>query len=217
MASIFKRKGKGSWIIFWFDHEGRRREKSSRTTDKRAAERIAAKLEGDAALRRNGVVDPRADDFASAERRSLQEHLADFHAWLLAKGNTPKHANLARTHIARVTDLCGADRISDLTPSAVQKSIGAIRDLGRSLRTCNAILRSVKTFGTWLHRDGRSRENALVHLKGFNDQTDRKYVRRDLPAEDLVRLIDVAEHGPTVLGMTGTDPSQTHSTLYVTR
>ena len=32
--------------------------KSARTTDKASAERIAAKLDADAALRREGVVDP---------------------------------------------------------------------------------------------------------------------------------------------------------------
>ena len=205
MASIFKRKGKGSWIIFWFDHEGRRREKSSRTTDKRAAERIAAKLEGDAALRRDGVVDPRADDFASAERRSLQEHLADFHAWLLAKGNTPKHANMARSHVCRIMELCGADRISDLKPSVVQKAMGTIRDRGRSLRTCNSILRSVKTFAAWLHDDKRCRENVLAHLQGYNDQTDRKHVRRELLPQELLCLIETASQAPHVLGMSGPD------------
>jgi hypothetical protein len=44
MASLFKRKGDRAWIISWFDGQGRRRERSSRTTDRRAAERIAAKF-----------------------------------------------------------------------------------------------------------------------------------------------------------------------------
>jgi hypothetical protein len=41
MATIFKRGGKGNWIVQFFNSEGRRVERSSRTTDKRAAERMA--------------------------------------------------------------------------------------------------------------------------------------------------------------------------------
>ena len=45
MASVFKKKGRSSYTILWFDHTGKRREKSSKTADKRAAERIANELE----------------------------------------------------------------------------------------------------------------------------------------------------------------------------
>ena len=61
MASIFKKNGKGSYIIAYFDHTGHRREKSSRTTDHATAARIANKLEAGTALRREGVVDLRQD------------------------------------------------------------------------------------------------------------------------------------------------------------
>jgi hypothetical protein len=53
MATIFKRGGKGKrggrYYISYFDHHGNRQTRSARTTDKAAAERIAAKLEADAA------------------------------------------------------------------------------------------------------------------------------------------------------------------------
>jgi hypothetical protein len=53
MASVFKRGGKrakGYWYASWFDHHGKRRTRSARTTDKATAERIARKLEAEAAL-----------------------------------------------------------------------------------------------------------------------------------------------------------------------
>ena len=83
MASVYKRNNTGPYIISWFDAAGRRREKSSRTTDRRAAERIAAKLDADAALRRDGVVDATADRYAEADRAPLAEHLADWHKSML--------------------------------------------------------------------------------------------------------------------------------------
>ncbi len=78
MASIYKRSGKGAYIVSWHDHEGRRQTKSSRTTDRKVAERIAAKEEAQVALRREGVVDARQDRFAAANRRPLAEHIDEY-------------------------------------------------------------------------------------------------------------------------------------------
>ena len=90
MASVYKRNGRGPWIIAWFDHTGKRRDRSSRTTDRRAAERIAAKLEADAALRRDGVIDARTDGYAAAERVPLSQHAGVFHKHLTQKGTGTK-------------------------------------------------------------------------------------------------------------------------------
>jgi len=78
--------------VSWFDHAGYRREKSTRTTDYRTAERIAAKLANDAALRREGIIDAAADRHAKAGRRAIAEHLDEFVAELAAKGVTAKQA-----------------------------------------------------------------------------------------------------------------------------
>ena len=81
MATIFKRGGKGKrgarYYISYFDHNGRRQTRSARTTDKATAERIAAKLEADAALRRDGVVDPQLDGICEQSRRSVESHLKE--------------------------------------------------------------------------------------------------------------------------------------------
>jgi len=55
MASIFKKNGRGPYIIAYFDQDGHRHEKSSRTIDHATAERIANKLGADVALRREGL------------------------------------------------------------------------------------------------------------------------------------------------------------------
>ncbi len=69
MATVFKRGGKnnrgGAYYISWYDHTGKRRTKSARTTDKATADRITAKLEADAALRREGVIDAALDAISS--------------------------------------------------------------------------------------------------------------------------------------------------------
>ncbi len=78
MATVFKRQGRGPWIIQYFDYEARRREKSSRTTDKRAADRMAAKIETENALRREGVVDPATDRHVEANAIPVRDHVRDY-------------------------------------------------------------------------------------------------------------------------------------------
>jgi integrase/recombinase XerD len=202
-GTLFKRNGRGPWIASWHDHTGKRLERSTRTTDKSAAERILSKRVADAALRREGVIDAKADQYRAAEARPLAEHIEDFRAVLLAKGNTTSHVNKTVSHVRRIADLCHARHLGDLTSFKVQSAIGTLRGGGLSLRTCNAVLRSAKTFAAWLHRDGRWRENALVRLSAFNADTDRRYVRRDVTPDELHRLIAAAQSGPIVMGMPG--------------
>src|SRR5262245_13733891 len=95
-GSLFKREPTGPYIARWFDHSGKRRERSTRTTDKAAAERILAARINAAALRREGVVDARADQFAEAARQPLTQHIEEWHATIAAK-RTRKHADLLKT------------------------------------------------------------------------------------------------------------------------
>src|SRR4051794_28364868 len=95
-GTLFKRDDRGPWLASWYDHTGKRRERSTRTTDKAAAERILSKLIADAALRREGVVDARADQYGAAERRPVSEHLNAWHAHLTAKGVTAKQVGMLR-------------------------------------------------------------------------------------------------------------------------
>ena len=74
-GTLFRRIQGGPWIDAWFDHTGKRRLRSARTTDRRTAERLLAKHVADAALRRDGVVDPRHDRFSAANRVPLANHV----------------------------------------------------------------------------------------------------------------------------------------------
>lgn len=94
MASVFKRGGKnnrgGYWYVSWFDHGGKRRSRCAKTTDKATAERIGAKLETDAAKRREGLIDPQLEGFAREARRPLAELLIQYKAKLVANGRTER-------------------------------------------------------------------------------------------------------------------------------
>jgi len=213
MASIYRRKKGGTFYVTYFVRPGQRRTVKG-SKDRAATEALARKLESDAMLRAHGVIDPKADRYAEADRKPLvvrdgsghvvSGHVAEFHESLLAKGNTAKHAHMTRQRATRIIDLAGATRISNLVPSSVQAALGFLRDhKDLAPQTCNYYLRAIKQFTRWLWRDGRAGEDALVHLSGFNTQLDRRHDRRALTDEELARLIQTAEDGDDVLGMPG--------------
>jgi integrase len=215
MASIYRRKAGGNYYITFWARPGQRRTVKG-CKDKAATEALARKLEADAMLRREGVIDPRVDRYAKAEAQPLVVkdaedeivggHLADFYAALMAKGTTAKQADLVLARAAAVVDGCKATQISGLVPGAVHGVIAALRDDdGLSLQTCNHYLRAIKQFTRWLWREGRTREDALVHLQGYNVALDRRHDRRALTDDELARLIQAADEGSTVRGVSGPD------------
>src|SRR5262245_54606391 len=105
-GTLFKRNGHGAWRAAWYDHEGRRRERSTRTTDRAAAERILAKRVADAALRREGVIDARAEAVTQQGHRPIADHLHDWRAALQAKANSPKRIAVACGRTERIAAGC---------------------------------------------------------------------------------------------------------------
>jgi integrase len=231
MASIFKPAGKSKYVIFYQDENGRRRKKTG-ATDKAVTERIARDLENRVALRREGVVDPAAEAYRDHEAVPLPKHIGSWHADLIARGYTTKHAELTSNAVRRLVTLVlgaspsqfdprrfpvgernriaekldaaiGRGRLSLLTSRAVQDALARLRDAGVSLQTCNHYRAAVRAFSNWCHKSGRTRDNALRGVTGFNANEDRRHDRRTLGLEELQRLIDDAHNGPEIAGLTG--------------
>ena len=217
MASVFKRgEDKGDrlarWYISYSDETSRRRTVKG-CPDKAATEAMARRLESEAELRRRGVIDPKADGYGRHEARPLADHLADWKADQLARGVTPKQARQNHTRAARVVELAGARRLSDLTPSGVQAALGAIRAEGAALRTVHHITRAIKGFSRWLWKDGRTRDDALAHIAPpKNPDSDRRRTRRALTPEEAAALIRAAESGPVVFKLSGPDRAALYRT-----
>src|SRR6516162_11963138 len=100
MASVFKktrdRNNKlASWFIAYQDENGKRRTVKG-CPDKAATEAMARKLESEAELRRRGIIDPKADQYAAHAARPLKDHIEEWHAFLVGKGDTEEHADTAR-------------------------------------------------------------------------------------------------------------------------
>jgi integrase len=193
MANVFQRQaGKGFWITQWYNENGKRETRTTKTTDKRTALQIARGWENLSAKRREGLVDPRDERYAIEGRRPLTEHLDDFHADLVARGNGEQHCKETKACCQRVIAGSRARFASDLSPSAVQRVVKAMRDAGKSARTANAHIAAAKAFSRWLKRDHRCRDDALVSLEAYNEASDRRHIRRVMTPEELGRLIAAA-------------------------
>ncbi len=192
MASIYKRKGRGPWVIAWFDHTGRRREKSSRTTDYRTAERIAAKLEADKMLRVEGVVDARKDRFSIENRKPLADHAADYLAHCQRVGQAENNIVEKRRHLKRLLAETGLTRLADLTADALEHNLAGMAER-YSARSINFRRQVAVAFLNWCQKHGRVESNPLSVVPKLDERKDRRRVRRPLTDDEVSRLLAVAE------------------------
>jgi integrase len=234
VASCFKPKGKAEYYVVYTDHDGRRRKKRA-FTDKRESERLARDLEERARKVKLGLDDPKLEAYRDHAATPLSEHLADWGKSIEAKGGTAKHVELFTGRARRlIALLAGADlrdvvppknakraalssfelalskrtdtvRFQDLTGERVQKALATLRAEGLALGTLNHYRTAILGFATWCCDTHRTRENHLRGVTGFNAKEDRRHDRRTLSLDELRRLIDTAERGPVVMGMSGPD------------
>jgi len=209
MASIFKRRGKrnrdGKWYIQWFDHTGKRRSKCSGTTDKATAERIARKLEADAALRREGVIDPTLDAVSQESQRSIESHLADYESKLKAAQRTEKHISSTLRFIRWIAEHAQFTTAADISADGVNRYAGKLQDEGRAARTVQAHLNAIKAFTKWLTDHHKLPRDPLASVKKPNPESDRRRERRMLLPEEWRLLAVATQNGPDRQGMTGSE------------
>ena len=118
---------------------------------------------------------------------------------------------MTRNRAERVIDLAGFKRVSDLSLSKALDALARLRADGLGAETINHHVRAVKAFSRWLWRDGRAREHHLAHLATSNPEGDRRRRRRALTPEEAARLVQAAERGPMVKGMTGPDRARCYA------
>lgn len=199
-GSLFKSNGKGCWIAQWHDHNGKRHVKSTRTTDKAAAKRILDKYVADVALRREGVIDPELDAFATEGRRPIERHFDDYKAYLRSRYSLG-HTDTVIGRIEKVLSVAKIKILSDLKPLAIERALAEImedRKLGAQTR--NDYLTAMKAFANWLVRMRRLPLNPIAPVERLPVvETEH---RRALTVDEAQRLIEAATHGPIQRGLT---------------
>jgi site-specific recombinase XerC len=208
MAEKLTKRGT-CWYYRFIDADGVRRMRKG-CADKRVTEEMLRKAETEAAAARSN---PKEAAYREHEARPIREHLDDYLKSLRSKGNSRGYVRDAGARARRVLDEAKIRHISELALSRVQDAIQAIReqeDLNQG--STNNYIRAVKGFTRWLWKDNRAREYHLAFLATANPEVDRRRVRRALTPEEAARVIQAAETGPKVHGMTGPD----RAALYLT-
>jgi integrase len=206
MATIYKRsqdrgKRRAPWYIGYTDHNGRRRTAKG-FSDKSETERLAARLEDEARMIREGL---RAPISESSRKAPLEHHLDAFEKHLQNRDVSQKQVYEVTTKIRRVFEGCGFAKVADIRAHDVETYLASLRSEGMSKQTSNHYLRAVKQFTRWLKRTRRSEDNPLVDVPMLNVQTDRRHDRRPLLPEEFSRLVAAAEVGPMVESIPGAD------------
>jgi site-specific recombinase XerC len=208
MAEQLVRRGK-CWYYRFTDADGVRRMRKG-CPDKRVTEEMLREAETQAAAARSN---PKEAAYREHEARPIREHLDDYLKSLRSKGNSRGYVRDTGARASRVLDEAKIRHISGLSLSKVQTAIQAIRqqeDLNQG--STNNYIRSIKGFSRWLWKDNRAREHHLAFLATSNPEVDRRRIRRALTPEEAARIIQAAETGPKVHGMTGPD----RAALYLT-
>lgn len=190
-GTLYRRNDRGPWIASWYDYSGKRRERSTRTTDRAAAERILNKHTAGAALRREGVIDPRDDRHATEGRRTLAEHAAAYVAHCTHAGQAPHHIAQKDTHLTRMIDGAKVTLLNELTADALEQHLSALKDKGLSARTINFARQIAVAFYGWIVKTGKAATNPLLVVPKQDESRDRRRVRRPLTDAELSRLVAV--------------------------
>jgi integrase len=203
MATVYKRNGVGNYLIGWFDHTGKRCTKSSGTTCKATATRIANKLEADVSLRRENVIDVRLEDIAKEGAKPLTEALDAYQASLSASGKSQDYIDRTRNKFDAIALHAGWSKLADVSADGLNLYSASLRKSDKSPRTIASYIQAAKGFTRWALTNGKLVSDPLVTIKKPNAESDRRLVRRYLTHEEWTWLDSTTRQSQERFGMTG--------------
>ncbi|MDM4014928.1 tyrosine-type recombinase/integrase [Roseiconus lacunae] len=179
--------------------------RSTRTTSKKSAEKIASRWEADAALRRAGVIDMTAERISQQSRRPIADHVSEFRASIESPGNSEKHVDDTMKIIDCVIDRESFAALSDVTIESLERYAKYLRDdFGRAPRTIQKHLAAWKQFTKWATDTRRLSTDPLSTLRTPNPEIDRRIERRALHPDEWPLLQAAALVAPDhACGITG--------------
>ena len=199
-GTLIRREGRGPWIARYQDERGKRKERSTRTFSKKAAEQILRKYVNDVSLRREGVINTEADDLLKQGRTPIRGHLDDYETHLKDR-TSDAHVKTAVARIRKIVEAGGIHMLADMKPAAVERALADLRlELGFSDETRNKYATAARAFGRWLVKQGRVARHPLPHLDRLPVAQEEH--RRALTPEEARRLLATTEQGEEQRGLT---------------
>ena len=223
MATVYLRPGRAAVYCADFENiHGIRRRRVPLGRIERLAEEAARHLKRSVEFARAGMPPPAdlrrwmetqpAADLRRFERRGLialevaalniplRVHLDDWIADLSTRSTAPRHVRQSRQ---RVVDLIADGRFAywpDATPERVKAALAKrAAESGAGARTFNSRLASFRAFANWCRKAGRLATDPTLGIEKKDEKADPRWIRRVLPPEGLVRLIEAALASEAVL------------------
>ena len=186
-----KRPG-SSWFVRFRDERGRDTVRNLGPI-KGEAERLAKLELAQAARRRLGHDDERAEKLRTELRRPIAEHVEAHRLHLIAKGNTSSHVKAVTSMIEHAVAACGWETLADITPErfdAYRTDIREQRNL--SAATLNRNTRAMRQLTRWLTLRGRLAADPLIGVSMLNEAADPRLTRGAFTDTELGALFQAA-------------------------
>ncbi len=185
------------WYIRYRDHSGKLK-KVPGFTDKTATQRLAARLELEADMIRNGM-----QAAPVREQDGIAADIAAFRKSLENREVSADQVELVVYRCNQIVDGCKVVRAADLAAAAVEEKLAELRKGGLSVQTSNHYLRAIRQFSRWLYRHKRLREDPLLLLDTLNVAVDRRHDRRALSDDEVSKLLTHTKTAAVILAFTG--------------
>lgn len=160
------------------DERGKWQRKSTGTSDRESAKRIASEWESDARLRSEGVINTESERLAAFAVRDITEHADAFVDHLTTKNGTAKYRNRVRTYIDEFIEVGQWDSLRSFEAATVREHAAKLLAGGIASRTVQGRLRAIKGFTKWMTEEHRLGTDPLRGAKAPNPETDRRHERR---------------------------------------
>jgi len=154
-VQLFKNKRSSNWQVRYVDEDGRRRDVSSGTSNRKLAQEYGDKLEREALMVRQGLLEREQLARRSHARRPLAEHLDDYLSWCRSDGQAADALRTKVRDIERMASATGCTHLGDLTASRLVRHMDTVAAAGRAPRTVNRVRCNVRAFLNWCQDYGR--------------------------------------------------------------
>ena len=180
---LFQRGSGGIWHAAFRDVTGKRKERSTGTTDRATADGILATWTQARVLAKAGLMTPTQASVAEAARKTLADHLSDYVRKLEVAGKEEKYVGDVKRHMGNCCKYTGWSTLADISPTGLNDYVAHLKGEGYKNASMAYAITVVKGFARWCVRMGRLASYPLDAVSRPNVEIDRQERRMLLPSE----------------------------------
>jgi integrase len=191
-GSLKQRSGSKTWTAIYTNANGKRVEKSTRTTAKAKANRILAKWAEDENQIRAGLIDPARAQVMHSASKPVIDLIDDYIKHSGRRGESIQHIAQKKSHLVKWSKSCGARVLQDLTKESVEDFLDRCAIDGNGNRTWNVKRQNIAAFMNWCAENGHIQSNPMKLVPKKDESQDQRHARRALTDSELSQLLTVA-------------------------